>query len=173
MLLADMNLKLIFFLLTVIIAFTSLSIAYARSDDSSKPINIKADSAEINDATGISIYTGNVVITQGSMQLTGSKVVLETTDKKVKKIISEGDLSTFKQTTDDGRTINAEAKKMVYKITANEIILTEKAKLTESGNSFSSDRIVFYTNKEIVNAGSPDGDERVNITVLPETLKEE
>ena len=147
--------------------------ANALTDDSSKPINIQADSAEINDVTGISTYRGNVKITQGSTILTGDIVILETANKKVKKIISEGKLSTFKQTTDDGRKINAEAEKMVYSITGNKIILTKKAKLTEAGNTFASDKITFYTDKEIVTAGSSSGNDRVNITVFPETIKEE
>lgn len=146
--------------------------ATALTDDSTKPINIEADSAEINDTTGISTYRGNVVITQGSTRLTGDLVILETANKKVKKIISEGNLSTFKQTTDDGRKINAEAEKMVYNITGNNIVLTKNAKLTEAGNTFASDKITFYTDKEIVSAGSSSGNERVNITVFPETVKE-
>lgn len=154
----------------LVFAFSSNSIAL--TDDSTKPINIQADSAEINDDTGISTYRGNVKITQGSTVLTGDIVILETANKKVKKIISEGKLSTFKQTTDDGRKINAEAEKMVYSITGNKIVLTKNAKLTEAGNTFSSDKITFYTDKEIVTAGSSSGSDRVNITVFPETLKE-
>ena len=146
--------------------------ANALSDDSTKPINIQADSAEINDNTGISTYKGNVVIIQGSMRLTGDVVVLETNNKKVKKIISEGKLSTFKQQTDDGRLINAEAEKMVYSISENKIVLTDNAKLTEAGNTFTSDSITFFTDKEIVQAGSSSGNERVNIRVLPETVKD-
>ena len=143
----------------------------ALTDDSTKPINIQADSAEINDVTGISTYRGNVTITQGSTVLTGDIVILETANKKVNKIITEGKLSTFKQTTDDGRKVNAQAEKMVYSITGNEIILTRNAKLTESGNTFESEKITFYTDKEIVTAGSSSGSDRVNITVFPETLK--
>lgn len=154
----------------LVFAFSSNSIAL--TDDSTKPINIQADSAEINDDTGISTYRGNVKITQGSTILTGDIVILETVNKKVKKIISEGKLSTFKQTTDDGRKINAEAEKMVYSITGNKIVLTKNAKLTEAGNTFSSDKITFYTDKEIVTAGSSSGNDRVNITVFPETVKE-
>ncbi len=154
----------------LVFAFSSNSIAL--TDDSTKPINIQADSAEINDDTGISTYRGNVKITQGSTVLTGDIVILETANKKVKKIISEGKLSTFKQTTDDGRKINAEAEKMVYSITGNKIVLTKNAKLTEAGNTFSSDKITFYTDKEIVTAGSSSGSDRVNITVFPETVKE-
>ena len=90
-----------------LLVFTFSSNVIALTDDSTKPINIQADSAEINDDTGISTYRGNVKITQGSTILTGDIVILETANKKVKKIISEGKLSTFKQTTDDGRKINS------------------------------------------------------------------
>ena len=76
------------------------------------------------------------------------------------------------QNRDDGRKINAEAEKMVYSITGNKIVLTKNAKLTEAGNTFSSDKITFYTDKEIVTAGSSSGNDRVNITVFPETVKE-
>ena len=155
-----------------LLVFTFSSNTIALTDDSTKPINIQADSAEINDDTGISTYRGNVKITQGSTVLTGDIVILETANKKVKKIISQGKLSTFKQTTDDGRKINAEAEKMVYSITGNKIVLTKNAKLTEAGNTFSSEKITFYTDKEIVTAGSSSGNDRVNITVFPETVKE-
>lgn len=157
--------------ITFLILLVLNSATQALTDDSTKPINIQADSAEINDVTGISTYRGNVKITQGSTILTGDIVVLETANKKVNKIISEGALSTFKQTTDDGRRINAEAEKMVYSITGNKIVLTNNAKLTESGNTFASDKITFYTDKEIVTAGSSSGSDRVNITVFPETVK--
>ncbi|MFK7815524.1 MAG: lipopolysaccharide transport periplasmic protein LptA [Gammaproteobacteria bacterium] len=159
--------------ITLLLLLVFNSAVQALTDDSTKPINIQADSAEINDVTGISTYRGNVKITQGSTILTGDIVVLETTNKKVNKIISEGALSTFKQTTDDGRKINAEAEKMVYNITGNKIVLTNNAKLTESGNTFASDKITFYTDKEIVTAGSSSGSDRVNITVFPETVKSE
>ena len=92
--------------------------------------------------------------------------------KKLKKIIATGNLSTFKQKTDDGRLINAEAEKMVYSISGNKIVLTNNAKLTESGNTFASDKITFFTDKEIVQAGSSSGNDRVNITVFPETVNE-
>ena len=159
--------------ISIVASILCLGNAWALTDDSTKPINIQADSAEINDASGVSTYRGNVEITQGSMQLTGDIVILETANKKVQKIIAEGNLSTFKQKTDDGRLINAEAKKMVYSITGNKIVLTDNAKLTEAGNTFASDHIIFFTDKEIVKAGSSTGDDRVNITVFPETVKEE
>ena len=160
-------------IISIFVSFLCSGHVWALTDDSTKPINIQADSAEINDATGVSTYRGNVKITQGSMQLTGDLVILETANKKVQTIIAEGNLSTFKQKTDDGRLINAEAEKMIYSITGNKIVLIKNAKLTEAGNTFASDRITFFTDKEIVKAGSSTGNDRVNITVFPETIKEE
>ena len=107
-----------------------------------------------------------------TMFVSGLKDVEQSAAEKVKKIIAEGNLSTFKQETDDGRLINAEAKKMVYSITGNKIVLTKDAKLTEAGNTFASDSITFFTDKEIVKAGSTSGNDRVNITVFPETVND-
>lgn len=142
----------------------------AYSDDSSKPISIKADSAEINDTTGTSIYRGNVRIEQGSILLTGDEVTLETINKKIHRITSEGNLSTFRQITDDGKTVHAQAEKMVYTIGKKEVVLIKNAELKEAGNTFASDRIVFHVDKKTVSGGSLAGDGRVSITVLPETL---
>ena len=142
----------------------------AYSDDSSKPISITADSAEIDDIAGTSIYRGNVRIAQGSILLTGDMVVLETINKKIHKITSEGNLSTFRQVRDDGETVHAQAQKMVYTVSKNEVVLTRNAKLTEAGNTLASERIVFHVDKKTVSGGSPAGKGRVSITVLPETL---
>lgn len=163
-----MNITVCKLITAIVVALCCNSQVIARSDDASKPLNINADSAEINDASGISIYRGNVEITQGSMRLTGDTVILETHQNQIKKLTSEGNLSTFKQTNDDGKTINAVAKKMVYRISKHEIVLTDNAKLTEACNTFESQRIVFDTKKEIVNAGDTDENDRVTITLYPE-----
>ncbi len=157
--------------LTVLVACMAWSKVY--SDDPGKPISIKADSAEINEKTGVGIYRGNVRVTQGSMVLTGNTIVIESDDKKVRKIKAEGNLSTFRQTTDDGKTVYAEAAKMVYDIGKKQIVLTENAKLTEDGNTLASDSIVFHTDKKTVSGRSNAGSGRVNITVLPETVTDE
>ena len=64
-------------------------------------------------------------------------------------------------------------KKWFTALPGNKIVLTTNAKLTEAGNTFASDKITFYTDKEIVTAGSSSGNDRVNITVFPETIKED
>ena len=76
-------------LLTFILFFIPVSLM-ALSSDRSQPIDLEADSADIDDLKGISIYTGNVILTQGSMVIKSSKLTLYTNkDKELEKAILE------------------------------------------------------------------------------------
>src|SRR5690554_3409506 len=73
--------------------------AVAQSSDSSQPIRIQADSATLDDRKNVAIYTGNVIITQGSMRLTGARVTLTLDNAgEVQKLVSNGSPATFRQT---------------------------------------------------------------------------
>lgn len=159
-----MSHKHLLLILSLVFAVHGNSVT-AQPDDSSKPIDIKANSAEINDATGISVYRGDVEITQGSRLLTGEKVMIETVEQKVQKITAEGNPSTYRQTANNGKTTYAEAGKIVYSFDINQIVLTSNAKLTEDDNMLSGDRIVFYTDKETISAASTNENDRVHISI--------
>ena len=77
-------------LLTFILFFIPVSLM-ALSSDRSQPIDLEADSADIDDLKGISIYTGNVILTQGSMVIKSSKLTLYTNkDRELEKAIAVG-----------------------------------------------------------------------------------
>ncbi|MBA1331005.1 LptA protein, partial [Candidatus Endoriftia persephone str. Guaymas] len=48
--------------------------ARALSGDREQPIYLEADSVEIDEASGVSVYIGNVVVSQGSMRLEADKM---------------------------------------------------------------------------------------------------
>jgi len=50
--------------------------AHAEKADRDKPINLEADTATVDDAKKISIYEGNVILTQGTLQIRASKLVV-------------------------------------------------------------------------------------------------
>ena len=52
----------------------------ALQSDSQQPINLTADRAEMDDSKGISTYTGSVKLIQGSLTLTGERLIVETVD---------------------------------------------------------------------------------------------
>ena len=66
-------------LLSLTSAFSGLlisSLVFALSTDREQPIQIEADAAELDDASGITVYTGNVLVTQGTMRLWGNRLTI-------------------------------------------------------------------------------------------------
>ena len=80
----NINRNFIFFL------FIFLSVA-VFSKDSNKPIFIKANSAEIDEIAGLSIYQGLVKITQGSLIIAANEIKVYNDKKKISKVIAYGD----------------------------------------------------------------------------------
>lgn len=68
-----------------------LCIGYALDSDQKQPLLISADTADLNNQTGIGIYTGNVVIDQGTTHVRGDKVTSYSENNKITQVIVEGD----------------------------------------------------------------------------------
>ncbi len=154
-------------LLTILLVCTALSHAHARSDDSEQPIHISADTAELNDKTGVSIYTGNVEMIQGTTILRGDKITVYTQDNEVQRMIALGDLATYQETNDDGDIVYAESEKMIHNAKEKKIELFRRAKITELDNVIRSDYIKYMTALGLMDTGTKS--DRVNITIMPKS----
>ena len=142
----------------------------ALEDDQDKPLYLESDSAELDDAKSISVYTGNVFVKQGSMEIRGNQVTVHhDPERKPKHIISVGTPSTYRQEMEgEEREVEAEALRMEYDADKDEITLIDKAVLFQGQDTFRSDRIVYDRTKGLVKAGaSARGKERVQITITP------
>jgi lipopolysaccharide export system protein LptA len=71
--------------------------AFAEKADKDKPLEIEADKVTSNDATQISVYTGNVILTQGTMVIHADKLVVHEDDQGFQHGTSTGNPTTFKQ----------------------------------------------------------------------------
>lgn len=147
-----------------LIFFSQLSTAL--SDDKKQPINVSADSAQKNDKKGIATYQGDVIITQGSIRITGDKITIHDADGKITKITADGSPATFKQRPDNSQEdIVGESNTLVYDFKTELLTLTGNALLQQEGNSTKSNKIVYEMQESIVKAG--DGNGRVNNVILP------
>ena len=68
---------------------------WSLSTDRDQPMLIEADRAELNDADGISVYRGNVKVTQGTLILTGETMTGHTKGVDVGKVIMDGKPATY------------------------------------------------------------------------------
>jgi lipopolysaccharide export system protein LptA len=153
----------------------------ALSSDSEQPIEIEADFAELDDEEGTTVYVGNVIVTQGSIRMTGDRLRVNFTEERdLKDAYLEGQLATFKQTPDNAlHDVEGEAVLIEYHALKSLLFLIERAKVTQGERLFQGHRINYDTDKSIITArsaraGQADKDEqpketsgRVRIIIPP------
>ncbi|MCP3868950.1 MAG: lipopolysaccharide transport periplasmic protein LptA [Gammaproteobacteria bacterium] len=139
----------------------------ALESDKNQPVYIEADSVEINDGTGISVYQGNVDVTQGSIHLTADKVTVTQRPGNANHIRAEGNPVTFKQNMEDQKKpIEGSARIAEYDTESEILHMIGNAVLLQGKDSFKSDRISYDRSKSLVRAGtSAKGKERVKISI--------
>ena len=83
--------------LLILGALALTSGARAEQADRDKPINLEADTMEVNDATKISVYQGNVRLTQGTLQLLADKLVVKQDSDGFSTGTAHGNPASFRQ----------------------------------------------------------------------------
>jgi lipopolysaccharide export system protein LptA len=71
--------------------------AFAEAADRDKPIELEADTVTVNDAKKISTYSGNVILTQGTLVIHADKLVVHEDSEGFQHSTSNGNPTTFKQ----------------------------------------------------------------------------
>ncbi|WP_303901889.1 lipopolysaccharide transport periplasmic protein LptA [Thiohalomonas denitrificans] len=148
------------------------SIAWALSSDREQPIHIRAASVEINEKTGVSVYTGDVNVTQGSMELTAEELIVYHENGEVNRMEGEGKPATFRQQPDGAaHEVRGEALRIEYDADAEKAYLVGQGHVWRGNDEFLGERIVFDTVESIVHATSGD-DDRVRAVIQPRKDKE-
>lgn len=157
----------------------SLSVAaFALPSDRNQPISLVADKATYSEATGVTTYTGNVLIEQGTMKLQASSIVAQLNkNKQISTITATGAPAKFQQQVDSAKGVaRGEAQKIIYNADTGIINLIGNAYLYQDGASIRSSTLKYSMNKGDVEAsgssnttGSSKG--RVQIIIPPNSTK--
>ncbi|KEA63261.1 LptA, protein essential for LPS transport across the periplasm [Marinobacterium lacunae] len=146
----------------------------ALPEDRSQPIHISANSASINEKTGVTVYSGQVEISQGSMKIRGDRVELyRSADGDVNRIVSIGKPAEFEQQPKASDPVtHAYGLRMEYKINSQQVTISEQAKVEQGQDTFTGERIVYNMDKAIVDAySSESGDQRVKMVIQPKSSR--
>ena len=129
--------------------------AVALPTDREQPIRVQADSAELDDKQGVAVYRGSVVITQGSLKITGDQVTITQTEQgDVELFTAIGEPAYYEQQPSaDKAIVKAYGKTIQYYAATERIVLIDQAKVIQEGNTFTGEKIVYDTQRQIVNAG--------------------
>lgn len=156
--------------LFLILLATLPGAALALSTDRDQPVHIEADRGELDDVKGVTIYEGRVVVTQGSIKITGDRVVLYYDDQRdISRAEAVGKPATYQQLS-DGETepLKARALRMDYQVKEGIIDLYDDASVLQSGNSLFGNRITYDTvNEQVKATRSGSGEDRVRVILTP------
>ena len=158
-------------LLASLIALSSA--AFALDSDRKQPVSLEANSAVMDEAKGYYIYSGDVVVTQGSMTIHADSIeIIMDSNNNIKRFLAKGNDSTqahLQQTTEsDGSLLEAWADELNYHLAKDIILLTGNAALHQKGNQFSGDKIEYAVGEEKVKASAePNTKQRVKMIFNP------
>ena len=153
--------------------------SFAKTSDINQTLNIEADSVEIREQQGISIYHGNVTISQGSMLIKGQMIHITAKENDIYTIKVQGTPARFTQQNDNNQEISAQSQEMIFSSSTGILTLDKEAILIQGPNKFTSEHIIYNTKQDIVRAGNEDissetsEPKRVNIVIQPKQKNNE
>lgn len=145
----------------------------ALETDREQPIRIQADAAMVDENQGASVYRGNVIITQGTLEVTADEVEIYTTDSSVIQIIARVDKNSDKlahyrqQVNVEKDMVYADARKITYLVQEERLHLSGDARLQQVEDVFTGELLYYDLARGIVNLSSSGGSDRVNMTITP------
>jgi len=115
---------------------TQLAFGGLRADPG-QPVEVTADALDVDQTDGTAIFTGNVVVGQGEMRLSATKVqvVYDTESSGIARLIATGDVVLV-----NGPDA-AEAENADYSIETGVVVMTGNVLLTQGRNALSSEKL--------------------------------
>ncbi len=147
------------FIVTVLLSVSQWVVAL--DSDADQPVHIDSNTASYNDKTETSIYTGNVVTTQGSLHIKSDKLVVYLKNGSVDKMVFTGKPAKFRQLPGIGKEeIRGQGLTGEYYPAKNKLILIEEA-IVFQGASRSASRLIVYDSKNsLIKAGEKTSDSK-------------
>jgi lipopolysaccharide export system protein LptA len=123
--------------------------AFAEKADKEKPIEIEADTVTVNDAKKVSVYTGNVIVTQGTLLIKADKLVVREDESGFQHSSSYGTPTTFKQKREGkDEYMEGAALRIEYDGRMDKVQLYTKAWVKKGDDIVHGDYIMYDANAE-------------------------
>jgi lipopolysaccharide export system protein LptA len=163
-------------LLVLAAALISLSV-HAERGDRDKPINLEADTVDVNDATKVSIYQGHVRLSQGTLLILGDKLVVKQDAEGLSDATAYGNPASFRQKRDGvDEYIEGYAQRIEYDAHKDKLELFVNARVKRGEDEVRGSYISYDGNteffqvkggKEAVTEHNPKG--RVRAVIQPKS----
>lgn len=159
----------------IVIALASvllISIAHAEKADRGKPVNVESDRVTVDDVKQLSVFEGNVVLTQGTMVIRGDRMEVRQDKEGFKQGTVWGKRAYFRQKREGSdEFIEGWADRIEYDSRADKAQLFTNAALKRGDDDVTGDYISYDATTEFfqvigggskaANENNPEGRSRV------------
>lgn len=153
--------------------------ALAAKSDREQPVNIEADRVIVDDRNKTHTFEGAVILTQGSLEIRGDKMVVTQGADGFQTGVATGSasrLASFRQRRDGSDAfIEGEAERIEYDTRAERARLFRQARVSSAGDVVTGDFIEYDALTEkysATNTSGGTGDGRVRATIQPRSSGE-
>jgi lipopolysaccharide export system protein LptA len=143
-------------------------LAVALPEDRNQPIQLEASRGQIDQKTGVSIYEGNVVISQGSMRLNADVATIHIKDGGFQRMEATGNPVNLRyRPTADKPEILGASQRVEYDVAGAKVIMSGNARLTQGQDVFTGDRVEYDLKSDVVRARGAGNNGRIQFTIQP------
>ncbi|MEO6155532.1 MAG: lipopolysaccharide transport periplasmic protein LptA [Thermomonas sp.] len=144
--------------------------ADARTSDRNQPMDIEASHQVCGfGANDTCILTGNVIISQGSLNVVAAKAIIEQIGGAPSRALLSGGVS-LRQAMDDGNQINAKSSNVDYNLRTEVVVFTGNVDIVQQRGTLNGQRVVYNMKTGQVESGG-DGNGRVKMRILPKSAQ--
>lgn len=131
--------------------------AHAEKADRDKPVNLEADRVTLDDIRKVSVYQGNVILSQGTLMLRADRVQVTQNVHGLEHVSATGRPVAFRQKLDDrDEYIEGFADRIEYNGVTSQLELIGQARLRRGDDELRGARISYNANTEFYTvAGEP------------------
>jgi len=147
----------------------------ALPDDQDQPIHITADKALRDEKQGFTVYSGNVQMNQGSMEIKADKLTIYHVAEEADKIVAEGaPAKMWQQPELDKGVVHARALVIEYFKNEERVHLETDAHVEQEGSMVTGDSIDYFIAEQLIKADSDQSLEgnRVQVVIPPSVQQE-
>ena len=139
----------------------------AAENDRNLPVDISAAFSDFDAAAGTTHLRGNVIISQGSLQINASEGQVFSKDRKISRVELRGSPAHIEQTIDGKGRMEASARQIEYDASRSIIILTGNARILHPQGELSGESIRYDLINESFQGQSQNGNDRIHIILEP------
>lgn len=150
--------------------------AHAEKTDRDKPVNLEADTVTLDDIRKVSVYQGNVILSQGTLMLRADRVQVTQNADGLERVNATGRPVAFRQKLDDQEEfIEGFADRIEYNGVSSQLELIGQARLRRGADELRGAQISYNANTGFYRVvGEPDAQTpsgRVRAVIRPKPQK--